>query len=316
MTSDGYVGIDVSKKKFDVVTLPGGEWQSFGSDEEGIRSLREQMLALRPKLIVMEATGRYERELAIALVLAGLAVAVVNPRQARDFAKAMGKLAKTDRVDAGILALFAERVRPEPRGVPEKETRELEALITRRTQLKEMVTAEKNRAGVAPRSMKPAILDHVRWMEMQVKGIEDELDDVIGKSPIWRAREDLLTSAPGIGSGTARTLIARLPELGRVTSKQASALVGVAPFARDSGKYKGQRRIWGGRAGVRCALYMATLSAIRWNPVIKAHYDQLRARGKLFKVAMVACMRKLLTLLDAMIRKNQRWNARTALNAG
>jgi transposase len=316
MTSDGFVGIDVSKKQFDVVTLPEGEWQSYGNDEQGIRSLRDQMLVLRPKLIVMEATGRYERELAIALVLAGLPVAVVNPRQVRDFAKAMGKLAKTDRVDAGILALFAERMRPEPRGVPEKEVRELDALITRRAQLKEMITAEKNRAGVAPRPMKPAIQDHVRWMEGQVKGIEDELEDVIEKSPIWRAREDLLTSAPGIGPGTARTLIAKLPELGHVTSKQASALVGVAPFARDSGKYKGQRRIWGGRACVRSALYMATLSAIRWNPAIKAHYDQLRARGKLFKVAMVACMRKLLTLLDAMVRKNERWSVRTALNAG
>jgi transposase len=316
MTEDVFVGIDVSKKKFDVVTLPEGEWQSYANNEEGIQSLRDQMLVLRPKLIVMEATGRYERELAIALVLAGLPVAVVNPRQARDFAKAMGKLAKTDRVDAGILALFAQRMQPEPRGVAEKEVRELEALITRRAQLKEMVTAEKNRAGVAPRSMKPAIQEHVRWMEGQVKGIEDELDDVIEKSPIWRAREDLLTSAPGIGTGTARTLIAKLPELGRVTSKQASALVGVAPFARDSGKYKGQRRIWGGRACVRSALYMATLSAIRWNPVIKAHYDQLRARGKLFKVAMVACMRKLLTLLDAMVRKNERWSARTALNTG
>jgi len=316
MTSNGFVGIDVSKKKFDVVTLPEGEWQSYGNDEEGIRSLCDQMLELRPKLIVMEATGRYERELAIALVLAGLPVAVVNPRQVRDFAKAIGKLAKTDRVDAGILALFAERMRPEPRGVPEKEVRELDALITRRAQLKEMITAEKNRAGVAPRPMKPAIQDHVRWMEGQVKGIEDELEEVIEKSPIWRAREDLLTSAPGIGPGTARTLIAKLPELGHVTSKQASALVGVAPFARDSGKYKGQRRIWGGRACVRSALYMATLSAIRWNPVIKAHYDQLRSRGKLFKVAMVACMRKLLTLLDAMVRKNERWSARTALNAG
>jgi transposase len=315
MSEETYVGVDVSKEKFDAVTLPGGEWQGLRNDAECIESFRDQMLGLRPKLIVMEATGGYERELAVALALAGLAVAVVNPRQVRDFAKAIGKLAKTDRVDAGVIALFAERVRPEPRGVPEKEARELDALITRRSQLKEMVTAEKNRMGVALGSMKPAIQEHVRWMEEQMREIEGELDRVIEESAIWRAREDLLTSAPGIGSGTARTLIAKLPELGHVTAKQSAALVGIAPFARDSGKYKGQRRIWGGRACVRSALYMATLSAIRWNPVIKAHYQQLRARGKLFKVAMVACMRKLLTLLDAMVRKNERWTVHAATAA-
>jgi transposase len=277
------------------------------NDEAGINDIREQMLRLRPQLIVMEATGGYERELAIALVLAGLPVAVVNPRQVRDFAKAMGKLAKTDKVDAGVIALFGERIRPEARGVPEQETRELDALITRRGQLKEMLTAEKNRMGVAPRSMKPSIQEHVGWMERQVKEIVEELERVIEESPIWRAREDLLTSTPGIGAVTAYTLIAKLPELGQVTAKRASALVGIAPFARDSGTKKGKRCIWGGRACVRSALYMATLSAIRWNPVIRAHYAQLMARGKLFKVAMVACMRRLLTILDAMVRKNQRW---------
>jgi len=307
MAHDAYVGVDVSKKQLDVVTLPGGEWQSFENNGEGIQALCAQLLVLRPKLIVMEASGKYERELAIALVLAGLAVAVVNPRQVRDFAKAMGKLAKTDRIDAGVLALFGERMRPEPRGVPEKEVREMDALITRRSQLKEMITAEKNRMGTAPGAMKASIQAHVRWMEAQLAEIEGELDTVVEKSPIWRAKEELLTSVPGVGSGTARTLIAKLPELGHVTAKQATALAGLAPFARESGRYKGQRRIWGGRSSVRCALYMATLSAIRWNPVIKAHYDQLRARGKLFKVAMVACMRKLLTLLDAMVRKNERW---------
>jgi transposase len=303
-----YVGIDVSKKKLDVVTLHGGEHRTVSNDEEGIKSVREQMLSLRPKLIVMEATGGYERELAIALVLAGLPVAVVNPRQVRDFAKAMGMLAKTDKVDAGLIALFGERVRPEPRGVPEKEVRELDALIVRRGQLKEMLTAEKNRMGIAPNSMRPSIQEHVRWMEHQVKQIEEELEQVIEASPIWRAKEDLLTSVPGIGGVTAHTLIAKLPELGHVTAKRAAALVGVAPFARDSGTKKGKRSIWGGRACVRSALYMATLSAIRWNPVIRAHYLQLLARGKPFKVAMVACMRKLLTILDAMVRKNQHWS--------
>lgn len=316
MSTDVYVGIDVSKQTLDVVTLPGGEWASHRNAEDGIRGLRDQMIGLHPKLVVMEATGGYERELAIALVLAGVAVAVVNPHQVRDFAKAMGKLAKTDRVDAGVLALFGERVRPEPRGVAEKEIRELDALITRRGQVKEMITAEKNRMGVAPRSMKPGIQAHVRWMEKELEGIDKELDCAIEQSPIWRAKEDLLTSVPGIGTGTARTLIARLPELGHVTLKQLSALVGIAPFARESGRYKGQRRIWGGRADVRSGLYMATMTAIRWNPAIKSHYEQLRARGKLFKVAMVACMRKLLTILDAMVRKNQRWMSQPLAIAG
>lgn len=316
MSEGCYVGVDVSKKTLDVLVQSTGECYTVANSEEGIARLREQMVALRPKLIVMEATGGYERELAIALSVAGLAVAVVNPRQVRDFAKAMGKLAKTDRVDAGVIALFGERVRPEPRGVPEKEARELEALITRREQLKEMSTAEKNRLGVAPRSMKPAIQEHVRWLELQLSDIEEELKRLIEASPIWRTKEELLTSAPGVGDVTARTLIAKLPELGHLNEKQISALVGVAPFARDSGQYRGQRRIWGGRADVRAVLYMATLSATRWNPVIRAHYEQLRARGKAFKVAMVACMRKLLTILNTMVRKNELWAASVPVNAG
>ena len=312
MMNEDYVGIDVSKMTLDVMILGGGEYCTFSNDRKGIRELRKRMDSLRPRLIVMEATGGFERELAIELVLAGLAVAVVNPRQVRDFAKAMGRLAKTDKVDAGTIALFAERVRPEPRGVPEKEVRELDALMTRRGQLVEMVTAEKNRMAMAPPAMRPSIREHVLWMERQLKDIEGELDQVIAESPIWRAREDLLTSMPGIGSVVAKTLIARLPELGYVSAKRSAALVGVAPFARDSGTWKGKRAIWGGRADVRAMLYMATLSAIRCNPVIRAHYDQLVARGKLAKVAMVACMRRILTILDAMLRKSQPWTDVTA----
>ena len=191
----------------------------------------------------------------------------------------------------------------------------MDALITRRAQLKEMLTAEKNRMGVAPRTMRSSILKHVRWMESQVKELEAELNQVIEASPIWRAKEDLLTSVPGIGEVTAQSLIAMLPELGHVTAKRAAALVGVAPFARDSGPKKGKRSIWGGRASLRAALYMATLNAIRWNPVLRVHYKQLMARGKLFKVAMVACMRRLLTILDAMVRKNQRWTDVTLVHA-
>ena len=302
-----FVGIDVSKRTLDVVTLHGGEHHTFTNDAKGIMAVAERLVALAPELIVMEATGAYEREVAVALVLAGLPVAVVNPRQVRDFAKATGKFAKTDKVDAGVIALFGERIRPEPRGVPEKEVRELDALVTRRGQLVAMITAEKNRRMMAPSSMKGSIQEHVSWMERQLEDINGELNRAIEGSPIWRAREDLLTSVPGIGSVSAKVLIARLPELGHVTAKRSAALVGVAPFARDSGTRKGKRSIWGGRADVRAVLYMATFNAIRWNPVIRSHFNQLIDRGKLFKVAMVACMRRLLTILSAMVRKNQRW---------
>ena len=304
----GFVGIDVSKKRLDVVTLPGGEIQSFPNSPDGIGSLRDVLIVLRPELVVMEATGGYEREVAVALVLSGLPVAVVNPRQVRDFAKAIGTLAKTDNVDAGVIALFGERLRPEPRGVAPAEIQELDALVTRRSQLIEMITAEKNRHGVAPRPMRAGIQAHIRWMELQLKDIELDLERIIQASPIWRSKEELFTSIPGLGSTTARTLIARLPELGIVSTKRLASLVGVAPFARDSGTFRGKRCIWGGRADVRAALYMATLSSIRWNPITKAHYDQLRARGKPFKVAMVACMRKLLGVLDAMVRHNRHWS--------
>jgi len=302
-----FVGVDVSKRTLDVMVRPTGGLWSVANDEQGIAELRERMLELRPHLIVLEATGGHERELSIALVLAGLAVAVVNPRQVRDFAKAVGKLAKTDRVDAGVIALFGERVRPEARGVPEEEASELGALVTRRQQLTEMITAEKNRLGLAKRTMKPRIREHVQWLQRQLADVELELRRMVESSPIWRARENLLTSAPGIGEKTAYALIAQLPELGRLTSKQIAALVGVAPFARDSGRYRGQRKIWGGRASVRSALYMATFAAIHCNPIIRAHYHHLRNRGKEFKVAMVACMRKFLVILNTMVRFNTPW---------
>ena len=308
MAGEVFVGIDVSKETLELLIRPTGEFVSRSNNAPGIESVRTQLLELRPTLIVIEATGGYERDLAIALAVAGLPVAVVNPRQVRDFAKALGQLAKTDRIDAGVIAHFADRIRPEPRGVPEAETRDLDALVTRRAQLVEMSTAEKNRMGTAPRSMRPAIQEHIHWLERQIKELDRELSQLIESSPVWRAREDLLTSTPSIGETTARVLIARLPELGHLSGKRIAALVGLAPFACDSGKYRGQRKIWGGRADVRSALYMATLSAIRWNPAIRAHFKQLEARGKLFKVAMVACMRKLLTILNTMVRNNQRWS--------
>jgi transposase len=309
-----FVGIDVSQGTLDVQVRPTGEYFRAGNDPEGIAQMRQRLLELRPELVVMEATGGYERELAIALVLAGLPVAVVNPRQVRDFAKSMNRFGKTDRVDAGTIAMFGEKLNPEARGVPEKEVRELDALVTRRQQLIDMRTAEKNRAGMAPSSQKLRIKDHIRYLDAQIDAIEEELEDAIQKSEVWRARSDLLTSVPAIGPVTSSTLIARVPELGRLTNKAIAALIGVAPFAVDSGKYKGQRKIWGGRADVRTALYMATISAIRCNPVIRAHYEQLKGRGKQSKVAIVACMRKLLIVLNAIVRTNQAWCPKTAVH--
>jgi transposase len=312
MNNGVFVGVDVSKGTLDVLVRPTGEYFQADNNAEGISQLRQRLLELRPTLVVMEATGGYERELSIALVLGGLPVAVVNPRQVRDFAKSMNRFGKTDRVDAGVIAMFGEKLNPEARGVPEKEVRELDALVTRRQQLIDMRTAEKNRAGVAPASQKPRIKDHIHYLDAQIDAVEVELESAIQESRVWQARNELLTSVPAIGPVTSSTLIARVPELGRLTSKEIAALIGLAPFAVDSGKYRGQRKIWGGRADVRTALYMATISAIRCNPVIRAHYEQLKSRGKLSKVAIVACMRKLLIIINAMVRTNQPWSLKPA----
>lgn len=312
MNNGVFVGVDVSKGTLDVLVRPTGEYFQADNNAEGISQLRQRLLELRPTLVVMEATGGYERELSIALVLGGMPVAVVNPRQVRDFAKSMNRFGKTDRVDAGVIAMFGEKLNPEARGVPEKEVRELDALVTRRQQLIDMRTAEKNRAGVAPASQKPRIKDHIRYLDAQIDAVEVELENAIQESRVWQARNELLTSVPAIGPVTSSTLIARVPELGRLTSKEIAALIGLAPFAVDSGKFRGQRKIWGGRADVRTALYMATISAIRCNPVIRAHYEQLKGRGKLSKVAIVACMRKLLIIINAMVRTNQPWSLKPA----
>lgn len=313
MNNEIFVGIDVSQRTLDVLVRPTGEYFQAANDSDGIAQLRQRLLELRPALVVLEATGGYEREAAIALVLGGMPVAVVNPRQVRDFAKSMNRFGKTDRVDAGVIAMFGEKLNPEARGVPEKEVRELDALVTRRQQLIDMRTAEKNRAGVAPASQKPRIKDHIRYLDAQIDAVNEELESAIQESRVWQARNELLTSVPAVGPVTSSTLIARLPELGRLTSKAIAALIGLAPYAVDSGKYKGQRKIWGGRADVRTALYMSTISAIRCNPVIRAHYEQLTGRGKLPKVAIIACMRKLLIILNAMVRTNRAWRSTTAV---
>jgi len=302
------VGIDVSKAQLDVEIRPSGEKQSLANDKVGIKALVKWLAKIAPTLIVMEATGGYERQVMRALVSADLPAVVVNPRQVRDFAKATGQLAKTDSIDAGVLAHFAEVIRPALRPLPDAVTVELRALTARRRHLLEMIAAENNRLEMTSKAVRKSIKAHVGYLEQALERINQELDRAIEQSPIWKENEDLLRSAKGIGPVTSRTLLAELPELGTLDRKQIAALVGVAPFNRDSGSLKGRRSIWGGRAPVRCALYMATLVATRRNPVIRDFYNRLIAKGKLFKVALVACMRKLLTILNSMIKHKTRWS--------
>lgn len=303
-----FVGIDVSKAQLDVAIRPTGEKESFANDKAGIKALVKRLAKIEPTLIVLEATGGYERQVTRALVSADLPVVVVNPRQVRDFAKATGQLAKTDSIDAAVLAHFAEVIRPELRPLPDVVTLELRALTARRRQILEMIAAENNRLAMTSKAVAKRIDAHIRWLEQELERANQELDRAIEQSPIWKENDELLRSAKGIGPVTSRTLLAELPELGTLDRKQISALVGVAPFNRDSGSLKGRRSIWGGRAPVRCALYMATLVATRRNPVIRDFYKRLTAKGKLFKVALVACMRKLLTILNSMIKHKTRWS--------
>jgi transposase len=256
---------------------------------------------------VLEATGGYHRAVTSALVAAHVPVAVVNPRQVREFARSTGQLAKTDRLDAAILARFAAVVRPPPRPVPDAATQELVALLERRRQLVEMLTAEKNRLAVARPSVRPSVQQMIRVLEQALGSAEDDVDRWIRESPVWRAQEDLLRSVPGVGPQTARLLLAELPELGRLTRREIAALVGVAPLACDSGTLRGRRRCWGGRAHIRAVLYMAAVTGVRHNPVIRTCYRRLRAAGKPAKVALTACMRRLLVILNAMTKTQQRW---------
>jgi transposase len=303
-----YIGIDVSKDRLDVCRRPSGTAFAVARDGEGLAALIERLQGARPELIVLEATGGFEQVVAAGLAGAGLPVVVVNPRQIRDFARSMGRLAKTDRIDAEVIALFAERVRPELRPLPDAAARELDELVTRRRQVIEMIVAEGNRARrLASRRLKKRIDRHLEVLQKELTEIERELDDTIRRSPIWRETEDLLKSVPGIGNATARTLLAELPELGTLGRRQIAALAGVAPFNRDSGTFRGRRMIGGGRAGVRATLYMAALVASRHNPVIAAFYQRLLAAGKPKKTALVACMRKLLTILNAILRHRTPW---------
>jgi transposase len=307
MTSPVFVGVDVAKDALDVAVRPSGESWSGANDETGIAALVARLRPLGPALIVCEATGGFERAAIGALAAAGLPVVVANPRQVRDFARATGQLAKTDQLDAGILALFAERVRPASRPLPDDAAHLLDAVLTRRRQLLEMLTAEKNRLGFAPKPLHRGILAHIRWLERQLDDVTKELAALIEASPVWRAKDDLLQSVPGVGPIVSYTLLGELPELGTLSHKQIAALAGVAPLARDSGTLRGKRMIWGGRASVRTALFMAALCGRRWNPALKVFYDRLIAAGKPKKVAIIACARKLLTILNAMVRSNTPW---------
>jgi transposase len=314
MTQPVVIGIDVSKAELVIAVHPAAETWTSETTPTAIDRLVARIGAHQPQLIVMEATAGYELPLAAACAAAQLPVAIVNPRQVRAFAQAIGRTAKTDAIDAAVLALFGARVHPVPRVIPDAETQALAGLITRRRQLLEMLGAERRRLEQAPPTgpITRDLRNHIRWLERRVSDVDDDIGTAIQQSAIWRVHEDLLRTVPGIGPTTARTLLAELPELGRLDRRAIAALVGVAPFNCDSGQHRGRRRIWGGRASVRASLYMAALVASRHNPVLGAFYRRLRELGKPAKVALVAVMRKLLTILNAMIKHQSRWNPKGA----
>jgi transposase len=302
-----FIGIDVAKAPRDVALRPTGERGAVGHDDTGIATLVARLQAMQPTLMVLDATGGYQRAVVAALAAAGLPVAVVNPRQARDFAKATGPWAKTDALDARALAHVAEAVRPPPRPLPDAQADELRALLARRRQWVAMRTAEQNRLGSAPARLQADIQAHITWLNPRLTALDDDLDTTLRASPVWREREELLRSVPGMGPVCARTLLLDLPEVGTLSRQRLAALVGVAPLHCDSGTFRGSRTIWGGRAHVRATLYMSALVAVRYHPVLKTFDEHLRAAGKPAKVALTACMRKLLTLLNALVKHHIPW---------
>ncbi|MDA1279408.1 MAG: IS110 family transposase [Chloroflexi bacterium] len=307
-----FAGIDVSKAHLDVAVRPSEvEWRSPNTDS-GAREAADRLKDLDPYLVVVEATGGMESTVASALAVRGIAVAVVNPRQVRDFAKSIGRLAKTDVLDARVLAHFAEAVKPEPRPLPDEQARQLSALLSRRRQITEMLTAERNRLQSADSTVRRRLKVHIRWLERELSDIDNDLDDAIKASPPWRVKDDILKSVPGIGPVVSITLLSELPELGQLNRKQIAALAGVAPLNRDSGTLSGRRTVWGGRSRVRAALYMAALVASRYNPVIRDFYTRLCTAGKPKKVALTASIRKLLLILNSMVKNEEKWNASVA----
>lgn len=309
-----HVGVDVSKEHLDLAfAADPASARRLTNDPAGLDALVRLLLERRPARVVVEATGGYERPLVAALIAAGLPAVVVNPRQVRDFARALGKLAKTDAIDASVLALFGQRVQPPLRPLPDEELLALQDLLARRRQLVQMHTAESNRLQQARhKPVRLSIERALEFLDSQIQELDEQVDERLRASPAWMEKVDLLKGVPGVGDKTARTLVAHLPELGQCSRQQIAALTGVAPINRDSGSMRGRRSTWGGRSHLRAVLYMATLTATRCNPVIRAHYQKLLAAGKLKKVALVACMRKLLVMLNAMLREKKPWRISSA----
>jgi transposase len=304
-----FVGIDVGKAYLDVAVRPTGTHERLPNDEAGVARLADRLRAARPALVVLEATGGLEVPLTAALATVGLAVAVVNPRQVRDFAKAVGQWAKTDALDAHLLARFAEVVRPEPRPLPDADAQALAALLTRRRQVIAMLVAEQQRLATTVVALRPRVEAHIAWLRQERDELDRHLRDRVRGSPVWREDDDLLQSVPGVGPVLSTTLIAELPELGRLNRKPIATLVGVAPLNCESGILRGRRIVWGGRAQVRAVLWMGTLVAVQHNPVLRQFYGRLVAAGKPKKVALTACMHKLLLILNALLRQRVRWQA-------
>lgn len=308
MSKELFVGIDVSGERLDIAVRPAGHRWSVVNDEKGIKELENRIGELSPSLILLEATGGIEALAVSALFERSLPVVVVNPRQVRDFARAVGRLAKTDAIDAEVLAHFAEAVRPEIRALKGQGAEELSALLRRRRQLVDMLTAEKNRLSrESSKEIRKEIKTHIVWLEKRLQDIDKTIYKSIQDSPLWRAKDEILRSMPGVGPVLSAVLVAGVPELGSLDRRKIASLIGVAPLNNDSGLYRGRRRVWGGRAEVRSILYMATLSAVRFNPVIREFYECLCGNGKKPKVALTACMRKLLTILNAMVKNGKTW---------
>ena len=307
MAESVYVGIDVSKATLDIATSTGEIW-SCSNQEQDFRELIGKLVHQAVRLIVLEASGGYEGALVASLHAAGLPVFVVNPKQVRAFAKALGRLAKSDRIDAQVLAQFAQKVQPEIRPLKDEQTQALDALLARRRQILAMLVAERQRLQVAAVNVRTDIREHIHFLIKRLKDVDRGLDELVRETPLWREREELFAPVKGVGPQLLLSLCAGLPELGQLSRQKIAALVGVAPYNCDSGTLRGQRHCWGGRADVRCALYMATLSATRFNPVIATFYSRLLKAGKAKKVALTACMRKLLTILNAMARDRSAWN--------
>lgn len=308
-----FVGIDVAKDSLEIAELSKGlemaeakVWTTL-NEQSAIDKLVDRLLTTSPQLIVLEATGRLELAAAGAMAAASLPVTIVNPRWVKSFAKAAGVVAKTDKIDARIIARFAEKMGPKVRPLKDEQTQELEALLSRRRQMVEMLTAEKNRLKRASKSIINSISSHILWLEQSLKEVDKDLNNSIKRSPVWCEKDEIIQSVPGVGPVLSTTLLAELPELGTLNRKEIAALVGIAPFNCDSGAFKGKRRIWGGRASVRAVLYMAALAAIRCNPVLRAFYKRLIEAGKKFKVAITACMRKLLIILNSMVHHRTAW---------